>query len=49
MTWKWKTAPVYPGDPWDLGDTYYTPGSRDKGIIYSRDLIPNEDINRINK
>lgn len=40
MTWKWKTAPVYP---------YYTPGNRDKGIIYSRDLIPNEDINRINK
>lgn len=49
MGWKWKTAPVYPGDPWDLGDTYYTPGTRDKGIIYSRDLIPNEDINRINK
>lgn len=45
----WKTAPVYPGDPWDLGDTYYTPGSRDRGIIYSRDLIPNENINRINK
>lgn len=49
MGWKWKTAPVYPGDPWDLGDTYYTPGTKDKGIIYSRDLIPNEDINRINK
>lgn len=49
MSWKWKTAPVYPGVPLELGDRYYTPGTRDNEIIYSRDLIPHEDINRINK
>lgn len=45
----WKTAPVYPGVPLELGDRYYTPGTKDNGIIYSKDLIPREDINRINK
>ena len=45
----WKTAPVYPGVPLELGDRYYTPGTEDNGIIYSKDLIPREDINRINK
>lgn len=49
MAWKWKTAPVYPGVTLDLGDRYYTPGTRDSGIVYSRNLIPDEDINRINK
>lgn len=49
MGWKWKTAPVYPGVKLDLGDTYYRPGTRGKGVIYSRDLIPDEDINRIKK
>lgn len=49
MGWKWKTAPVYPGVDLNLGDTYYRPGIRGKGIIYSRDLIPDEDINRIDK
>lgn len=45
----WKTAPVYPGVPLELGDRYYTPGTKDNGVIYSKDLIPDEDINRINK
>ena len=49
MGWKWKTAPVYPGVDLNLGDTYYRPGIRGKGVIYSRDLIPDEDINRIDK
>ena len=47
MGWKWKTAPVYPGVTLNLGDTYYRPGIRGKGVIYSGDLIPDEDINRI--
>ena len=45
----WKTAPVYPGVPLELGDRYYTPGTEDSGMIYSTDLISSEDINRINK
>lgn len=49
MAWKWKTAPVYPGVTLDLGDRYYTPGTRESGIVYSQNLIPDEDINRINK
>lgn len=49
MAWKWKTAPVYPGVTLDLGDRYYTPGTRESGIFYSQNLIPDEDINRINK
>lgn len=47
MTWKWKTTPVYPGVDLDLGDRYYTPGTRESGIVYSQNLIPDEDINRI--
>lgn len=47
MAWKWKTAPVYPGVDLDLGDRYYTPGTRESGIVYSQNLIPDEDINRI--
>ena len=46
---EWKTAPVYPGVTLNLGDTYYTPGTRAKGVLYSGDLIPDKDINRINK
>ena len=49
MAWKWKTAQVYPGVPLELGDRYYTPGTEDNGTIYSKDLIPREDLNRINK
>ena len=49
MAWKWKTAPVYPGVTLDLGDRYYTPGTRESGIVYSQNLIPDEDINRINR
>lgn len=49
MAQKWKTAPVYPGVTLDLGDRYYTPGTREGGIVYSQNLIPDEDINRINK
>lgn len=49
MAWKWKTAPVYPGVTLDFGDRYYTPGTRESGIVYSQNLIPDEDINRINK
>lgn len=45
----WKTAPVYPGVTLHLGDESYTPGTRDKVVIYSRDLIPDKDANRINK
>lgn len=49
MAQKWKTAPVYPGVTLDLGDRYYTPGTRESSIVYSQNLIPDEDINRINK
>ena len=49
MAQKWKTAPVYPGVTLSLGDRYYTPGTEDTGVIYSSNLIPREDINRINK
>ena len=49
MAWKWKPTPVYPGVPLELGDRYYTPGTEDTGVIYSSNLIPREDINRINK
>ena len=47
MGWKWRTTPVYPGVDLDLGDRYYTPGTRKSGIVYSQNLIPDEDINRI--
>lgn len=46
---NWKTAPVYPGVKLKFGDSYYEPGTRSTGILYSRDLISDEDINRINK
>ena len=49
MAWKWKTGQVYPGVRLELGDRYYTPGTEDNGTIYSKDLIPREDLNRINK
>lgn len=49
MAWKWKTTPVYPEVTLNLGDRYYTPGTGDSGIVYSKNLIPDEDINRINK
>ena len=47
MGWKWRTTPVYPGVDLDLGDRYYIPGTRESGIVYSQNLIPDEDINRI--
>ena len=47
--WKWKTAPVYPGVPLNFGDRYYIPGTGRSGVVYSRNLIPDEDINRIDK
>lgn len=46
---NWKTAPVYPGVKLKFGDSYYEPGTRSTGILYSGDLISDEDINRINK
>ena len=47
MGWKWRTTPVYPGVDLDLGDRYYIPGTGEDGIVYSQNLIPDEDINRI--
>lgn len=47
MGWKWRTTPVYPGVDLDLGDRYYIPGTRESDIVYSQNLIPDEDINRI--
>ena len=38
MGQKWKPAPVYPGVTIDLGDTYYIPGTNEKGIFYSAKL-----------
>lgn len=46
---NWKTAPVYPGAPLDLGDIEYTPGNNSKDMYYSRELIPDSDFYRINK
>lgn len=46
---NWKTAPVYPGAPLDLGDFEYTPGNNSKSLYYSRKLIPDNDFYRINK
>lgn len=45
MGQKWKPAPVYPGVPIDLGDTYYIPGTNKKGIFYSAKL-DNDDYDR---
>lgn len=45
----WKTAPVYPGAPLDLGDFEYTPGNNSKSLYYSTKLIPDSDFYRINK
>lgn len=47
MGWKWRTTPVYSGVDLDLGDRYYIPGTGESGIVYSENLIPDEDINRI--
>lgn len=51
MGWKWKTAPVYPGVPFDLGDTYYNPSTNRKGMYHSTKLILDSDnaYDRINK
>lgn len=49
MADKWKTTPVYPGVILRFGDRYYEPRTGESGVFYSKDLIPNEDINRINK
>lgn len=51
MSWEWKTAPVYPGVPFDLGDTYYNPSTNRKGMYHSTKLILDSDnaYDRINK
>ncbi len=51
MKWKWKTAPVYQGASFDLGDTYYIPGINKKGMYHSTKLILDSDdaYDRINK
>lgn len=49
MAWKWKTAPVYPGVNLDLGDTSYTPSTKEKDLYISNELIPDKDFNRIKK
>ena len=46
MAQKWKPAPVYPGVPLDLGDTYYIPGTNKKGMFYSAKL-DNDDYDRV--
>lgn len=46
---NWKTAPVYPGVPMDLGDIEYTPGDNSKSLYISTKLIPDSDFYRINK
>ena len=43
MGWKWKTAPVYPGVTLNLGDTHYTPGTNEKGMYHSAQLILDSD------
>lgn len=47
MGWKWRTTPVYPGVDLDLVDTSYTPGTKEKDVYHSRELIPDRDFNRI--
>lgn len=49
MGWKWRTTPVYPGVKLDLGDTSYTPSTKEKNLYYSNELIPEEDLNRISE
>lgn len=50
MAWKWKTAPVYPGVTFDLGeDVTYTPSTNSRDMYYNTDLIPDSDYDRINK
>lgn len=41
------TAPVYPGVVLDLGDTSYTPSTKEKDLYLSNELIPQKDFNRI--
>lgn len=43
----WKTTPVYPGVVLDLGDTSYTPSTKEKDLYLSNELIPQKDFNRI--
>lgn len=45
----WKTAPVYPGADLDLVDTSYTPGTKEKDLYHSNELIPQKDFNRISE
>lgn len=49
MGWKWKTAPVYPGVPLDLGDTFYNPSTNSRSVYYSAELIPDSDMERLYK
>ncbi len=43
----WRTTPVYPGVELDLGDTSYTPATKEKDLYHSNELIPIRDFNRI--
>lgn len=43
----WRTTPVYPGVALDLGDTSYTPATKEKDLYHSNELIPIRDFNRI--
>ena len=47
MAWKWRTTPVYPGVDLDLVDISYTPGTKEKDLYHSNELIPSKDFNRI--
>ena len=49
MAWKWRTTPVYPGVDLDLVDTSYTPGTKEKDLYHSNELIPRKDFNRISE
>ena len=40
MGWEWKTVPVYPGVVLDLGDTSYTPSTKERDLYFSKGLIP---------
>lgn len=43
----WKTVPVYPRVVLDLGDTSYTPSTKERDLYFSKGLIPQKDFNRI--
>lgn len=49
MAWKWRTTPVYPGVDLDLVDTSYTPGTKEKDLYHSNELVPYKDFSRISE